>query len=31
MGDKVINWDLDSLPLKDLPECLQDQLIVKGI
>lgn len=31
MSDKVINWDLDSFPLKDLSQCLHDQLAVKGI
>lgn len=31
MSDKIINWNLDSLPLQDLSECLHDQLIVKGI
>lgn len=31
MSDKVINWDLDSFPLKDLSQCLYDQLAVKGI
>lgn len=31
MSDKIINWDLDSLPLQDLSKCLQHQVIVKGI
>lgn len=31
MSDKVVNWDLHSLPLQDLCECLHDQLTVKGI
>lgn len=31
MSDKVINWDLDSLSLQDLSECLHDQLVVKGV
>lgn len=31
MSDKIINWDLDSLPLKDVLKCLQYQIVVKCI
>lgn len=31
MIDKIINWDLDSLPLQNQSQCLHNQVIVEGI
>lgn len=31
MSDKIINWDLDSLPLQDVLKRLQHQIVVKRI
>lgn len=31
MSDKVVNWDLNRLPLQDQSQCLHNQLIVEGI